>query len=142
MRYLLLALFFSVNVWAQQCSPYHPVKNWEANKDVVFTVAWVSCLHASGMAVSMDWNHSSTGVHIMGKGHSNSAYLFQGFKWRAAKRIELEAGPLYRLNNRSQLMLGHVGADLVLHRHLHITSRILIINPNLNYLNVGLKATI
>jgi hypothetical protein len=94
------------------------------------------------MAVSMDWNHSSTGVHIMGKGHSNSAYLFQGFKWRAAKRIELEAGPLYRLNNRSQLMLGYVGADLVLHRHLHITSRILIINPNLNYLNVGLRATI
>ena len=59
---ILLALLFSISMYGQECSPYHPVNNWEANDDVDFTVSWVSCFHAAGLAFSMDYNNISGGV--------------------------------------------------------------------------------
>ena len=76
MKSIIISLLFSISIWAQDCSPYHKVTNWESNDDVEFTVAWVSCFHASGMALSTDWNNMSMGFHIMGEGHDNSAYTF------------------------------------------------------------------
>lgn len=136
---ILIALLFSITMLGQECSPYHPVKNWEVNDDVDFTVSWVSCFHAAGLAFSMDYNNISGGVHIMGAGHNNSAYTFLSYQYQPIKRIKLSAGPLYRLNNDSSLMLAQYGADIKLYKSIWLTSRILQINRNLNYLNVGIK---
>jgi|TARA_R110000744_G_scaffold378068_1_gene493767 hypothetical protein len=136
---ILLALLFSISVYGQECSPYHPVNNWEANDDVDFTVSWVSCFHAAGLAFSMDYNNISGGVHIMGEGHDNSAYTFLSYQYEPIKNIKVSAGPLYRLNNEGGLMIGQFGADIKLYRSIWLTSRILQINRNLNYLNVGVK---
>ena len=142
MRDLLIALLFSSSLWAQECSPYHPVKNWDANDDVDFTIAWVSCFHAAGVAVSMDYNNISTGVHIMGEGHKDAAYAFLSYQYQPIKRIKLSAGPLYRLNNDSRLMVGQFGMDVKLYKYFWLTSRILQITRELNYLNVGVKVVL
>ena len=142
MRNIVIALLFSISVWAQDCSPYHKVTNWEANDDVEFTVAWVSCFHASGMAFSTDWNNMALGVHLMGEGHKNAAYTFFSYQYQPIKRVKLFAGPLYRINNDSGLMLAQYGGDIKLYKSIWVTSRILQINRNLNYLNVGVKLAI
>lgn len=136
---ILLAMLFSINMWAQECSPYHPVKNWEVNDDVEFTTAWVSCFHASGLAFSMDYNNISTGLHLMGEGHNNAAYMFLSYQYQPIKIVKLSAGPLYRLNNDSGLMLAQFGGDIKLYKSIWLTSRILQIRRDLNYLNVGVK---
>lgn len=142
MRNIVILLLFSISTWAQDCSPYHKVTNWELNDDVEFTAAWVSCFHASGLAFSMDYNNISGGVQIMGEGHDNSAYTFLSYQYQPIKRIKLSAGPLYRLNNNSGLMLAQYGGDIKLYKSIWITSRILQINRSLNYLNVGIKLAI
>ena len=139
---LLIALLFSITMWAQDCSPYHRVTNWEANDDVEFTAAWVSCFHASGLAFSMDYNNVSTGFHLMGEGHMNSAYTFMSYQYQPHRRIKLSAGPLYKLNNDRGLMIAQYGGDIRLYKSIWLTSRILQIRRDLNYLNVGVKVTI
>lgn len=136
---ILLALLFSINMYGQECSPYHPVNNWETNDDVDFTVSWVSCFHAAGLVFSMDYNNISGGVHIMGEGHNNAAYSFLSYQYQPIKNIKLSAGPLYRLNNDSGLMVAQYGGDIKLYKSIWLTSRILQIRRDLNYLNVGVK---
>jgi hypothetical protein len=136
---LLVALLFSTMMWAQDCSPYHKVDKWEVNDDVDFTAAWVSCFHASGLAFSMDYNNISLGTHLMGEGHMNSAYVFLSYQYQPLDRIKLSAGPLYKLNNNSGLMVAQYGGDIKLYKSIWLTSRILQIRTDLNYLNVGLK---
>ena len=75
----------------------------------------------------------------MGEGHDNSAYTFLSYQYEPIKNIKVSAGPLYRLNNEGGLMIGQFGADIKLYRSIWLTSRILQINRNLNYLNVGVK---
>lgn len=144
MKKLLLSILLLINIsmFGQECSPYYPVQNWEANDDVDFTVSLVSCFHAAGLAFSMDYNNISGGVHIMGAGHDNSAYTFLSYQYQPIKKIKLFAGPLYRLNNDSSLMLAQYGGDIKLYKSIWLTSRILQININLNYLNVGIKAAL
>ena len=142
MKNIVISLLFSISLCAQDCSPYHKVTNWESNDDVEFTVAWVSCFHASGMALSTDWNNMSMGFHIMGEGHDNSAYTFFSYQYQPIKRVKLFAGPLYRLNNESRFMLAQYGGDIKLYKSIWVTSRILQINRSLNYLNVGVKLAI
>ena len=139
MKKLLFLFLIPTMLFAQECSPYHKVTNWELNDDVEFTAAWLSCFHASGLAFSMDYNNISGGVHIMGEGHDNAAYTFLSYQYQPIKRIKLSAGPLYRLNNDSGIMLAQYGADIKLYKYIWLTSRILQINRNLNYLNVGIK---
>ena len=144
MKKLLLSILLLINIsmFGQECSPYHPVQHWEANDDVDFTVSLVSCFHAAGLAFSMDYNNISGGVHIMGAGHDNSAYTFLSYQYQPIKKIKLFAGPLYRLNNNSSLMLAQYGGDIKIYKSIWFTSRILQINRNLNYLNVGIKAVL
>tara|TARA_B110000459_G_scaffold84543_1_gene94780 strand:+ start:416 stop:844 length:429 start_codon:yes stop_codon:yes gene_type:complete len=142
MKKLLFLFLIPTMLFAQECSPYHKVTNWELNDDVEFTAAWLSCFHASGLAFSMDYNNISGGVHMMGEGHDNSAYAFLSYQYQPIKRIKLSAGPLYRLNNNSGLMLAQYGGDIKLYKSIWITSRILQINRSLNYLNVGIKLAI
>ena len=139
---LLVALLFSMTMCAQDCSPYYRINNWEVNDDVDFTAAWVSCFHSAGLAFSMDYNNISLGTHLMGEGHMNSAYMFLSYQYQPLDRIKLSAGPLYRLNNDSRFLWGQFGGDIKLYKSIWLTSRILQINPNLNYLNVGLKISI
>lgn len=142
MRNIVILLLFSISLWAQECSPYHRVTNWESNDNVEFTSAWVSCFHASGLIFSMDYNNISGGVHLMGEGHNNATYTFLSYQYQPIKRIKLSAGPLYRLNNNSGLMLAQFGGDVKLYKSIWITSRVLQINRSLNYLNVGIKLSI
>jgi len=139
---LSIALLISINTIGQECSPYHSIKNWETNDDVDFTVSWVSCFHAAGLAFSMDYNNISGGVHIMGEGHGNAAYTFLSYQYQPIKRIKLSAGPLYRLNNDNGLMVAQYGGDIKLYKSIWLTSRILQIRRDLNYLNVGIKVVL
>lgn len=138
-KILLILLLLPLLSTSQECSPYHTVNNWEVNDDVDFTVSWVSCFHASGMVFSMDYNYISTGVHIMGEGHNNATYTFISYQYQPSKRVKLHGGPLYRLNNDSGLMLAQYGGDVKLYKSVWLTSRVLQINADLNYLNVGVK---
>jgi hypothetical protein len=90
----------------------------------------------------MDYNNISGGVHIMGEGHGNAAYTFLSYQYQPIKRIKLSAGPLYRLNNDNGLMAAQYGGDIKLYESIWLTSRILQINRDLNYLNVGIKVVL
>ena len=78
----------------------------------------------------------------MGEGHKDAAYAFLSYQYQPIKRIKLSAGPLYRLNNDSRLMVGQFGMDVKLYKYFWLTSRILQITRELNYLNVGVKVVL
>ena len=139
---VLMALLFSTMMWAQDCSPYHKIKNWETNKDVEYTISAISCFHAHGVATSLDWYNYSIGTHIMNQGHDGAAYVFLSYQYQPINKIKISAGPLYRLNNNSSFLIGQYGGDIKIYKSIWLTSRVLQIRRDLNYLNVGLKIVI
>jgi hypothetical protein len=141
-RILLLTLFLSSMVWSQNCSPYYKVKNWDVNQDVFATVSLISCFHAYGVATSIDWYDYSVGLHMMSKGHNGTVYGFVSYQYRPIRKVKLSAGPLYRINNDSGLLLGQYGGDVYIYKRVWLTGRVLQIRRGLNYLNVGLKVVI
>ena len=60
---------------------------------------------------------------------------FFSYQYQPIKRIKLSTGPLYRLNNDSGLMVAQYGGDIKLYKSIWLTSRILQIRRDLNYLN-------
>lgn len=140
-RNLLIALLFSVAAWAQDCSPYHRVLDWEPNEEVEFTVAWVHCFHAAGISATTGWKAWSVGTHIMGAGHHNTAYAFLDWTY-TEKRVKFFMGPAMRLNNNPTPILGRAGVDIGLTKQIWFTTTILQANFNVNYLNLGIKLRI
>lgn len=136
---LLLLGFIS---HGQECLPYHKVRNWEYNDDVKYNIAWASCFHASAIAASMEYESFEIGTHIMGKGHHNTAYLFASYNFKASKNLNLSVGTLYRINNNTGLLLGQWGGSVRIYKPVWFIARVLQINKNLSYLNVGIKLSI
>ena len=138
-KLVILALLLSKLTLAQECSPYHKVNNWKYNKDVNYNIAWASCFHAAAIAVSLEYNSFEVGTHIMGKGHHNTAYIFTSYNFKVNKNLKLSAGSLHRLNNNPALMLGQWGGSVRVYKPVWFIARVLQINKDLSYLNVGIK---
>lgn len=135
----VLLLTLSLTSFSQQCSPYRKVNNWEYNKDVNYNIAWASCFHAAAIAVSLEYNSFEVGTHIMGKGHHNTAYIFTSYNFKVNKNLKLSAGSLHRLNNNAALLLGQWGGSVRVYKPVWFIARVLQINKDLSYLNVGVK---
>jgi hypothetical protein len=139
---LLAALLFSTVLLGQKCSPYHKVTNWEYNNDVKYNIAWASCFHAAAIAASMEYKSFEMGTHIMGEGHHNAAYIFTSYNFKLNKSLNLSLGSLHRINNNPSLLLGQWGGSVRIYKPVWFIARVLQINKDLNYLNVGIKLTI
>jgi len=140
----ILLTLISYNLYSQiDCSPYnHRVKNYIVEEKNNYGISYVSCFHAQGVVVDLSYRSVMVGTHMMNKGHKNSVYGFISYKVHLNDRIILHGGPLYRINNDSGFLMGQYGMDYKLYKGLNLTSRILQVNPLLNYLNVGVKLTI
>jgi hypothetical protein len=139
---LLAALLFSTALLGQECSPYHNVTNWEYNNDVKYNIAWASCFHAAAIAASMEYKSFEVGTHIMGEGHYNTAYIFTSYNFKLNKSLNLSLGSLHRINNNPSLLLGQWGGSVRIYKPVWFIARVLQINKDLSYLNVGIKLTI
>mgnify|MGYP003692040397 CR=1 FL=1 len=139
---LLAALLFSTALSGQECSPYHNVTNWEYNNDVKYNIAWASCFHAAAIAASMEYKSFEAGTHIMGEGHYNTAYIFTSYNFKLNKSLNLSLGSLHRINNNPSLLLGQWGGCVKIYKPVWFIVRVLQINKDLSYLNVGIKLTI
>ena len=139
---LLAAVLFSTALLGQECSPYHKVKNWEYNSDVKYNIAWASCFHAAAIAASMEYKSFEVGTHIMGEGHHNTAYIFTSYNFKLNKSLNLSLGSLHRINNNPSLLLGQWGGSVRIYKPVWFIARVLQINKDLSYLNVGIKLTI
>ena len=140
----ILLTLISYNLYSQiDCNPYnHRVKNYIVEEKNNYGISYVSCFHAQGVVVDLSYRSVMVGTHMMNKGHKNSVYGFISYKVHLNDRTILHGGPLYRINNDSGFLMGQYGMDYKLYKGFNLTSRVLHVNPLLNYLNVGVKLTI
>lgn len=136
---LLFAMILPFLTFGQiDCSPFHPVKNYEVNKDVIYSIAYVSCWHARGIMVEMGTDNFQMGTIAMGKRHNNSTYIYFVATQRY-RNLRLYAGPLYRINNDPTLGIGRCGVDVGVYKNLFGTLSVSQISTSLNYANFGVK---
>lgn len=142
----LIVIVFSIignNLYGQiECSPYHKVKNYTVDDKGNYGFSYVTCFHAQGVVVDLSYKSIMIGTHMMDKGHMNTVYGFVSYRYFINKKTIAHIGPLYKINNNSGLLIGQFGLDRKLYGPVYLTSRILQIKTNLNYLNVGLKITL
>ncbi len=142
----LIVIVFSIignNLYGQiECSPYHKVKNYTVDDKGNYGFSYVTCFHAQGVVVDLSYKSIMIGTHIMDKGHNNTVYGFVSYRYFINEKTIAHIGPLYKINNNSGLLIGQFGLDRKLYGPVYLTSRILQVKTNLNYLNVGLKITL
>lgn len=138
MRFLF-ALILPLTLFSQtECSPFFSVSNYQTNEDVLFSVAYVSCIHARGVNYEIGTNHIQIGTILMGKNHHNSAYMYTQYT-QDFDSFRVYIGPVYRLNNDAVLGIVRIGSDVQIYENLYLTLSLLQINSDLSYLYVGLK---
>lgn len=140
----ILLTLISYNLYSQiDCNPYnHTVKRYIVEEKNNYGISYVSCFHAEGIVVDLSYKSLMVGTHLMDKGHNNSVYGFFSYKFYVDNRMVIHMGPLYRMNNDRQLLVGQYGIDYKLYGPINLTSRVLQIRRDLNYLNVGIKVTL
>lgn len=138
MRFLF-ALILPLTLFSQtECSPFFAVNNYQTNEDVVFSVAYISCIHARGMNYEIGTDAVQIGTILMGKNHHNSAYMYTQLT-KDFDSFRVYVGPIYRLNNDPVLGIGRIGCDVQMYQSVYLTLSLLQINPDLSYLYFGLK---
>lgn len=144
LKYKISIVLFTLSLFSygQECSIYKNTDSWKISKDVLFNISYVSCFHAEGVVTSFEYSDIETGFHIMDKGHHNASYFFSGYNFVSKEKLKLNAGILYRMNNQPSLMLCHWGGNIRLYKSFWFTARVLQVNKNVSYLNVGLKVSI
>ena len=136
---LLFAVILPFFTFGQiDCSPFHPVSNHEVNKDIIYSIAYVSCWHARGIMVEMGTDNFQIGTIAMGEQHDNSTYMYFATTKRYGN-LRLYGGPLYRINNNPTLGIGRFGFDFGLYKNLYGTLSVLQMTRSLNYANFGVK---
>ena len=124
------------------CSPYHKIRNYSIDDKGNYGISYVSCFHAQGVVVDLSYKSIMIGTHMMDKGHNNTVYGFISYRYFIGRKTIVHMGPLYKINNDSGLLICQYGLDQKLYGPVYLTSRILQVKTNLNYLNVGLKITL
>lgn len=136
-----ILLLSTITLKAQECSPYHSIPKYELSDNKSAAIGYVSCFHARGVVAEAGYKNLFLGVLTMGKRHHGAAYSFLQYEF-AIRELRIYGGPAYRLNNNPTLLIGRAGADYPIYEYLYGTFSILQVNPNLNYVHVGLKLVI
>lgn len=137
-KIILMLMLTAWTIEAQECNPYHIIPKYQYSDAKSFGLGYVACLHARGVVAEVGYDKMFLGVLAMGKGHHGATYSFLQYEF-SIRKLRIYGGPAYRLNHHPGFILGRVGADLELVKHVYCSASILQINSNLNYLHVGLK---
>jgi hypothetical protein len=137
-KIILILMLTALISKSQECSPYHIIPKYQYSDNKSFGLGYVACLHARGVVAEVGYDKVFLGLLAMGEGHHGAAYSFLQYEF-SIRKLRIYGGPAYRLNHNPGFMLGRVGVDLQLIKHLYCSASILQINSNLNYLHVGLK---
>lgn len=139
MRNLIWLIVLMVNnLVAQECLPYHKIPKYSLSNNKSAAIGYVACLHARGVVAEVGYDKIFVGLLAMGEGHNGSTYTFLQYEY-AIRKLRIYGGPAYRINNNPSLLVGRVGLDINLYDRLWLTTSILQVNPDLNYLHTGLK---
>jgi len=143
MKYLfiLITLVSTYSIRAQECNPYFGIPRYELSNNKSGGIGYVACLHARGVVAEVGYDKVFIGLLAMGKGHHGASYSFLQYEF-AIRELRIYAGPAYRLNNDPSFIIGRLGIDAPIYKRLNATASILQINPDLNYLHIGLKLII
>lgn len=125
-----------------ECSPYYKIRNYSIDDKGNYGISYVTCFHAQGVVVDLSYKSIMIGTHMMDKGHNNTVYGFISYRYFIGRKTIVHIGPLYKINNDSGLLICQYGLDHNLYGPIYLTSRILQVKRDLNYLNVGLKITL
>lgn len=134
-----IALLLPLSMIGQfNCSPYHPIAAYDINDDVVYSIAYISCLHAQGLTMELGTKSVQLGTTIMGARHQNATYLFAHYN-KNIERFNVYGGPVMRINNDPAFGLFRVGVDTQIIGAVYITTNVVQMTPALNYANFGIK---
>lgn len=136
-----ILLLSALTLKAQECSPYHSIPKYELSDKKSAAIGYVSCFHARGVVAEAGYNNIFLGILSMGEGHHGAAYSFLQYEF-SIRKSRIYGGPVYKLNNNPALLIGRAGIDYPIYKYLYGTFSILQVNPNLNYVHVGLKLVI
>lgn len=122
----------------QECSPYHKIPYIKHTSTKSAGLGYVSCFHARGVVAEVGYDNVFVGVLAMGQGHHGATYGFVQYDVQLG-RWRVYGGPAYRLNHDPSLIIGRAGGDYRIYKYVYGSASVLQVNPNLNYLHIGLK---
>jgi hypothetical protein len=135
----LFALILPLTLFSQtECSPFFSVNTYQTNDDVLFSIGYISCIHARGVNYEIGTKDMQIGTILMGKNHHNSAYIYTQYT-QDFDSFRVYVGPIYRLNNDPVLGIVRLGSDVQIYESVYLTLSLLQMNPDLSYLYFGLK---
>jgi len=143
MKYLfiLITLVSTYSIKAQECSPYFDIPKYELSNKKSGGIGYISCFHARGVVAEAGYDKLFIGLLAMGEGHHGAVYTFLQYEF-AIRELRIYGGPAYRLNHNPSILIGRAGVDYQIISYLYGTFSILQVNPQLNYVHVGLKLVI
>ncbi len=137
-KLIVILILITLTSNAQECNPYFGINNYELDKSKSAGIAYVACVHATGVAAEVGYDNVFVGVLAMGGGHNGATYGYIHYEYYT-DLYRVYAGPAYRLNNDPALMIGRVGIDVKAYKNFYITFSLLQVTTNLNYFHYGVK---
>lgn len=142
MRYIIFLLLLTFTTKGQSnCSPYSEPSNYLVNKDVEYSISYVSCIHTQGIMTEVGTKNNKLGNLITGEGHHSDVYMF-GSHYINFKNINVSAGLLFRVNNNPSICIGKFGTDYKLYKNIYSTLNLFQVNEDLSYMYFGIKVNI
>jgi hypothetical protein len=142
LKYIIFLLLLTFTSKAQsECSPYIKPEHYVVNRDIIYSISYVSCIHTQGIMTEVGTKNNRLGNLITGKGHHNDVYMF-GSHYINFKNINLSAGLLFRVNNNPSICVGKIGTDYKLYKNIYSTLNLFQVNKDLSYMYFGLKINI
>ena len=137
-RIIVLFLFLTSSLKAQECSPFYKIPSYELSNNKSSAIGYVACFHAMGVVGEVGYKNIFVGILAMGENHDQDSYIFLQYEHQL-KNISFYGGPAYRLNNKPSLLIGRVGTDIRLYKRIWATFSVIQVNTELNYVHFGLK---
>lgn len=121
---------------AQQCSPYHDIKNYEYNDDVEFSFSYGYCFHYNSFSFQTKYDDIALRAVIMSRSKRmpnmpGETYLVAGYE----KVLGIGAGW------STQGLVIYSSLDLKIIKHLNANVVFYQTNYNMSHIVVGLKIT-
>ena len=121
---------------AQQCSPYHDIKNYEYNDDVEFSFSYGYCFHYNSFAFQTMYENLALRAVVMSRSRrmpnmTGETYLVGGYQ----KVFGVGAGW------STKGLVIYSSLDLKIIKHLNANVVFYQTNYNMSHIVVGLKIT-
>jgi len=135
-RILLMLILIALTSKAQQCSPYHDIKNYEYNDDVEFSISYGYCFHYNSFAFQTMYDNIALRAVIMSRSRrmpnmTRETYLVGGYQKVFGVGAGWSTKGLVVYSSLDLKIIKHINANVVFYQT----------NYNMSHIVVGLKIT-